>query len=84
MTSANKGDITTLETRGLKIQRLEEGQTKIFKLFNKLDYLVMQEIIRFPEETDMQDKVRKIKYNMTIQLEDVVYIIDNRKEAIEL
>jgi hypothetical protein len=81
---AIRKDITTLETKGLKLQRLEEGQTKIFKLFNRLDYLVMQEIIRFPEETEMQDKVRKFKYNMAIQLEDVTNIIDNRKEAIEL
>lgn len=81
---AIRKDIITLETKGLKLQRLEEGQTKIFKLFNRLDYLVMQEIIRFPEETEIQDKVRKFKYNMAIQLEDVTNIIDNRKEAIEL
>lgn len=71
-------EVELADTIGHKVQIVDEHKAVIFKLFNKLDFLEMQAIMKF-EEGDQEEligKIRRFKYHIAIQIEDVYRIAE--------
>ena len=70
-----KNAIRIEETKGMKINIINERRNTIINLFDKLDYLKEQFEIRFPEE-EMDIDIERFKLITKIQLEDMLDIIN--------
>ena len=70
-----KNAIRIEETKGMKLNILNERRNTIINLFDKLDYLKEQFEIRFPEE-ELDMNIERFKLITKIQLEDMLDIIN--------
>ena len=70
-----KNAIRIEETKGMKLNILNERRNTIINLFEKLEYLKEQFEIRFPEE-ELDMNIERFKLITKIQLEDMLDIIN--------
>ena len=75
---AMRKEVELADTIGHKVQVVDKHKEVIFKLFNKLDFLEMQAIMKF-EEDDQEEligKIRRFKHHIAIQIEDAYRIAE--------
>ena len=70
-----KNAIRIEETKGMKLNIINERRNTIINLFEKLEYLKEQFEIRFPEE-ELDMNIERFKLITKIQLEDMLDIIN--------